>query len=70
MDDRTIDLNSLSIPRWTIKRDTRSPGCLFCRSVIVCVTTDTRQMAFCGCRLMEYRLLPRPAPRHTRPKAR
>ena len=60
MDELTINPESVSIPRWTIKRDLRSAGCVFCRSVIVCVTTETRQMAFCSCRLVEYRLLPRP----------
>lgn len=60
MDDSPLNPDAISIPRWTIKRDTRAPGCVFCRSIIVCVTTDTRQMAFCGCRLVEYRLLPRP----------
>lgn len=60
MDESTLNPESIVIPRWTIKRDTRSLGCVFCRSIIVCVTTDTRQMAFCSCRLVEYRLLPRP----------
>jgi hypothetical protein len=60
MDEPTLNPESISIPRWTIKRDSRSIGCMFCRSIIVCVTTDTREMAFCGCRLVEYRLLPRP----------
>jgi hypothetical protein len=60
MDDSPLNPDASSIPLWTIKRDPRSPGCLFCRSIIVCVTTDTRQMSFCGCRLVEYRLLPRP----------
>lgn len=60
MDDPTLNPNAISFPRWTIKRDTRSPGCVFCHSIIVCVTTETRQMSFCSCRLVEYRLLPRP----------
>lgn len=60
MDESTLNPESISIPRWTIKRDTRSLGCVFCHSIIVCVTTETRQMAFCSCRLVEYRLLPRP----------
>jgi hypothetical protein len=60
MDESTLNPESISIPRWTIKRDSRSLGCVFCHSIIVCVTTDTRQMAFCSCRLVEYRLLPRP----------
>jgi len=60
MDESTLNPESISIPCWTIKRDTRSLGCVFCHSIIVCVTTETRQMAFCSCRLVEYRLLPRP----------
>jgi len=60
MDKTTLNPESISIPRWTIKRDTRSLGCTFCHSIIVSVTTETRQMAFCSCRLVEYRLLPRP----------
>ncbi|ALA61183.1 hypothetical protein [Nitrospira moscoviensis] len=60
MEKHSLDPQSISIPRWTIKRDGRSPGCVFCRSVIVCVTTESHQMSFCSCRLVEYRLLPRP----------
>lgn len=65
MDESTLNPESISIPRWTIKRDRRSLGCVFCRSIIVCVTTETRRMAFCSCRLVEYCLLPRPAIRKT-----
>jgi len=60
MDKSTLNPESISIPRWTIKRDTQSLGGMFCHSIIVCVTTETRQMAFCSCRLVEYRLLLRP----------
>ncbi|MDQ1291277.1 MAG: hypothetical protein QG615_1083, partial [Nitrospirota bacterium] len=60
MDDNMLDPERISIPRWTIARDTRSLGCVFCHSIIVRVTTDTRQVAFCSCRLVEYRLLPKP----------
>jgi hypothetical protein len=67
MDTSLLNPDSISIPRWTIKRDSRSSGCLFCGSIIVCVTTDTRQMAFCSCRLLEYRLLPRPNQRKPNP---
>jgi hypothetical protein len=70
MDDSTLNPDAISIPRWTIKRDSRSAGCVFCRSIIVCVTTDTRQMAFCGCRLVEYRLLPRSNVRKANTKTR
>ena len=59
MDESTFNPESMTIPRWTIKRDVRS-SCLFCRSIVVRVTTETRHMAFCGCRLVEYQLLPRP----------
>lgn len=61
MDDHRLDPDRISIPRWTIARDTRSLGCVFCHSIIVRVTTDDRQLAFCSCRLLEYRLLPRPS---------
>jgi hypothetical protein len=60
MSDSTINPDNIAIPRWTIARDTRSLGCVFCHSIIVRVTTETRQVAFCSCRLVEYRLLPRP----------
>lgn len=70
MDKSLLNPDSISIPRWTIKRDTRSSGCLFCGSAIVCVTTDSRQMAFCSCRLVEYRLLPRPNQRKSNPASK
>ena len=60
MDDNMLDPIRISITRWTIARDTRSLGCVFCHSIIVRVTTETRQVAFCSCRLVEYRLLPKP----------
>lgn len=60
MDEHTVNPDNISIPRWTIARDNRSPECTFCHSIIVRVTTDARQIAFCSCRLVEYRLLPRP----------
>ena len=59
MDGSAINPESVTIPRRTIKRDNRS-WCKFCRSIVVCITTETRQMAFCSCRLVEYRLLIRP----------
>ncbi|MEC4890366.1 MAG: hypothetical protein RI101_09935 [Nitrospira sp.] len=60
MDEHRLNPDNISIPRWTIARDTRSSECAFCHSIIVRVTTDARQIAFCSCRLVEYRLLPRP----------
>jgi hypothetical protein len=42
----TFNPDSISIPCWTIKRDMRSAGCIFCRSIIVCVTTETGQWHF------------------------
>ncbi|MDH5667192.1 MAG: hypothetical protein OEY86_04185 [Nitrospira sp.] len=63
MNESLLNPDSIRIPRWTIKRDMRSLGCIFCRSIIVCVTTEVRQMAFCSCRLVEYRLLPKPSER-------
>lgn len=60
MDEHRLTPDNISIPRWTIARDTRSSECAFCHSIIVRVTTDARQIAFCSCRLVEYRLLPRP----------
>ena len=65
MKESSYNPDSVSIPRWTIKRDMRSAGCIFCRSIIVCVTTETRYMAFCSCRLVEYRLLPKRSERVT-----
>ncbi len=59
MDESTYNSEAISIPRWTFKRDVRS-GCMFCCSIVVCVTTETSQMAFCCCRLMECPLLLRP----------
>jgi hypothetical protein len=63
MGDHTLNPDHLSIPCWTIARDTRSPGCVFCHSIIVRVTTDNRQVAFCSCQLIEYRLFPIPTSR-------
>lgn len=60
MSEQGFNPDHLSIPRWTIGRDPGSPDCAFCHSIIVRVTTEARQMAFCGCRLVEYRLLPKP----------
>jgi hypothetical protein len=60
-----LNPDSIVIPRWTIKRDTRSVGCIFCRSIIVRVTTDSRQLAFCCCRVVDYRILPKESPRMT-----
>ena len=45
MDDYTVNPDQLSIPRWTIAQDTCSLGCVFCHSIIVRVTIDTRQGA-------------------------
>jgi len=59
MDGSAINPESVTIPHWTIKRDSRS-WCKFCRSIVVCITTETSQMAFRSCRLLEYRLLTRP----------
>lgn len=61
MDEPTINPESITIPRWTIKRDPQSLDCALCHSPIVWVRTSTSQMAFCSCRLVEHRLLPRPA---------
>lgn len=60
MDEQRLGSETISIPRWTIGRDSWSPECALCHSMIVRVTTDARQIAFCSCRLVEYRLLPRP----------
>ncbi|HEX5647410.1 MAG TPA: hypothetical protein VFX56_10600 [Nitrospira sp.] len=65
MDRPALNPDSIAIPRWTIKRDTRSIGCAFCQSIIVCVTTDSRQLAFCCCRVVDYRILPGEYPRVT-----
>ena len=59
----TQSRSSLYPPMDTIVRDTGQPGCVFCHSIIVRVTTDTRQVAFCSCQLIEYRLLPKPTSR-------
>ena len=45
--------------RWTIKRDPRALGCSTCGSAIVKVTAEWRQISFCTCRLIEYRVLPK-----------
>jgi hypothetical protein len=49
----------ITIPRWTIKRDLRALGCSICGSAIVKITAEWRQVSFCMCRLIEYRVLPR-----------
>jgi len=61
MNDSLLNPDSISIPRWTIKQDMWSLGCIFCRSIFVYVATETKQMAFCSCRLVAYRLLPKPS---------
>jgi hypothetical protein len=60
-----LNPDSIVIPRWTITRDMRSVGCIFCRSIIVRVTTDSRQLVFCCCRVVDYRVLPGEYPRIT-----
>lgn len=59
MDDGTVDAGRVTIPRWTIKRDSRATGCSACGSIIVKVTAEWRQVSFCTCRLIEYRVLPK-----------
>ncbi len=65
MERQTLSPDSITIPRWTIKRDMRSIGCIYCRSIIVCVTTDSRQVVFCCCRVVDYRILPGEYPQLT-----
>jgi hypothetical protein len=60
MNDGMFDPDRITFPRWTIARDPRCLGCLFCCSMIVHVMTDNRQIAFCCCRLVESRPLSRP----------
>lgn len=57
MDDYTLDIDQVTIPRWTIKRDPRTLGCGTCGSPVVKVTAEWRQVSFCTCRLIEYRVL-------------
>ncbi len=59
MDDYSLDIDQVTIPRWTIKRDPRALGCSTCGSPIVKVTAEWRQVSFCACRLIEYRVLPK-----------
>jgi hypothetical protein len=63
MDDHTLNPDHLSTPRWIIPRNTCPLGSVVCHSIIVRVTTDTLQVALCSCRLVEYRLLPKPTSR-------
>jgi hypothetical protein len=58
MDERPLDIDQITIPRWTIKRDARIAGCPACGSIVVKVTAEWRQVSFCTCRLVEYRVLP------------
>lgn len=59
MEQEPIDPEHITIPRWTIKRDPRALGCSICGSAIVKITAEWRQVSFCTCRLIEYRVLPR-----------
>ena len=59
MEQEPVDSERITIPRWTIKRDPRALGCSICGSAIVKVTAEWRQVSFCTCRLIEYRVLPR-----------
>ena len=58
MDEGSLNADQITIPRWTIKRDVRTTGCSACGSIIVKVTAEWRQVSFCTCRLIEYRVLP------------
>lgn len=57
MDANSLDVEQVTIPRWTIKRDPRMPTCPVCGSLIVSITAEWRQVSFCTCRLIEYRIL-------------
>jgi hypothetical protein len=59
MDDGSVDIDRTTIPRWTIKRDHRTTACAGCGSIIVKITAEWRQVSFCMCRLVEYRVLPK-----------
>jgi hypothetical protein len=59
MDDGFVETDRITIPRWTIKRDPRAAACSACGSLIVKVTAEWRQVCFCICRLIEYRVLPK-----------
>mgnify|MGYP006777495431 FL=1 len=59
MEQEPVDAERITIPRWTIKRDPRALGCTICGSAIVKITAEWRQVSFCTCRLIEYRVLPR-----------
>lgn len=59
MEREMVDTERITIPRWTIKRDPRALGCSVCGSAIVKITAEWRQVSFCTCRLIEYRVLPR-----------
>jgi len=59
MEHEPVDAKRITIPRWTIKRDPRALGCSICGSAIVKITAEWRQVSFCTCRLIEYRVLPR-----------
>jgi hypothetical protein len=59
MDDGSVDIDHMTIPRWTIKRDARTSDCSACGSIVVRITAEWRQISFCMCRLIEYRVLPK-----------
>lgn len=59
MEQEPDGAEQITIPRWTIKRDPRALGCSICGSAIVKITAEWRQVSFCICRLIEYRVLPR-----------
>lgn len=59
MEPRHLDLDRVTVPRWTIRRDPRSRNCPTCGSIIVRIKADAKRMSFCACRLVEYRVIPK-----------
>ncbi|HZS11222.1 MAG TPA: hypothetical protein VFA38_03160 [Nitrospirales bacterium] len=55
---RFIDIERITIPRWTIKEDERLADCPECGYTTVRVGAENHAYIFCGCQVL-IELLPR-----------
>jgi hypothetical protein len=49
---RYIDIDQITIPRWTIREEPQMADCPGCRTATVRVGVDRRAYIFCGCQLL------------------
>jgi hypothetical protein len=53
-------LDHITIPRWTIRRDSVVPNCDTCGTPIVTIRADQREISFCSCHILTDWVLQRP----------